>query len=366
MMRVWLALWAAMFAAASGALAAPLESSEPPLPRPGTSGQLLNAPVEPGPAATPRPRPATHAPDAEVAVETDAPEVQSSSRPKPAPRVAAPRTLPPVRPAPVNPATPLPDAIRRAVEDSLLTPPKSERTPLAALTPLIDPETGLPAVLPFAEPIATVQTAPEETRRPRPRQIRLQRISTRAITPRPNRPSEPVGRICGDARLLGYPITPIRGRLAGCRINDPVRVTNVSGVKLSNPVTVNCDTAKSLATWLTNSVKPISTEMLGSSVVSIRPVASYSCRTRNNRRGAKLSEHAKGKAVDIAAFTLADGRTITVLQGWRHRTLGPFLRKVHAKACGPFGTVLGPNSDTYHQDHFHFDVARYRSGAYCR
>jgi len=28
--------------------------------------------------------------------------------------------------------------------------------------------------------------------------------------------------------------------------------------------------------------------------------------------------------------------------------------------------VLGPEAARYHQDHFHFDTARYRSGSYCR
>jgi len=39
---------------------------------------------------------------------------------------------------------------------------------------------------------------------------------------------------------------------------------------------------------------------------------------------------------------------------------------MHRAACGPFGTVLGPNADRFHQDHFHFDTARHRSGPYCR
>ena len=37
-----------------------------------------------------------------------------------------------------------------------------------------------------------------------------------------------------------------------------------------------------------------------------------------------------------------------------------------AGTSDPFGTVLGPNSDRFHRDHFHFDMASYSSGAYCR
>ncbi len=42
-----------------------------------------------------------------------------------------------------------------------------------------------------------------------------------------------------------------------------------------------------------------------------------------------------------------------------------FLREVHAKGCEIFGTALGPGADAAHRDHFHFDMAKRRSG-YCR
>lgn len=42
-----------------------------------------------------------------------------------------------------------------------------------------------------------------------------------------------------------------------------------------------------------------------------------------------------------------------------------FLREVHAKGCEIFGTALGPDANADHRDHFHFDMAKRRSG-YCR
>jgi len=173
------------------------------------------------------------------------------------------------------------------------------------------------------------------------------------------------GRVCGDRRIKGRTMSPISGRLAGCGIARPVLVSEVSGVTLSRPATIDCDTAKSLADWVDRGVKP-AIGRYGGGVRQLDVVASYSCRTRNNKKGAKLSEHAKGKAVDVAGFKLKNGSTITVLQGWRERREGKILKKIHKAACGPFGTVLGPNADRYHQDHFHMDTARYRSGAYCR
>ena len=104
----------------------------------------------------------------------------------------------------------------------------------------------------------------------------------------------------------------------------------------------------------------------GGGVAQIKVAAHYSCRTRNNRPGAKISEHGKGKAIDISGFRLRDGTEITVLKDYDSWQFGPALRRMRREACGPFGTVLGPGSDRYHNDHFHFDTARHRGGAYCR
>ena len=34
-----------------------------------------------------------------------------------------------------------------------------------------------------------------------------------------------------------------------------------------------------------------------------------------------------------------------------------FLHRLHKGACGVFGTVLGPEANEVHRDHFHFDLA---------
>ena len=39
-----------------------------------------------------------------------------------------------------------------------------------------------------------------------------------------------------------------------------------------------------------------------------------------------------------------------------------FLREVHKKGCEVFGTVLGPEANAAHRDHFHLDMAKRRSG----
>ncbi len=173
------------------------------------------------------------------------------------------------------------------------------------------------------------------------------------------------GSVCQDGSIKGEKISPIPGKLAGCGLRDGVRVTSVDGVTLTQAASIDCNTARALKTWVRDGVKPAIGNR-GGGVKSLRVVAHYSCRTRNNRKGAKISEHGKGRAVDIAAINLNDGSSITVLNGWKNRKDRRVLEKMHKAACGTFGTVLGPEADRYHQDHFHFDTARHRSGAYCR
>lgn len=174
-----------------------------------------------------------------------------------------------------------------------------------------------------------------------------------------------VGKICGSRAIQGHVTRSIQGKIRGCGVAKPVRVFEVSGVRLSTPALMDCTTAKALDSWVRKGVVP-AVGRLGGGVAELRVVAHYACRTRNNKRGAKLSEHGKGRAVDIAGLTLKNGARMSVLKGWRDPVQGPILKAIHASACGPFGTVLGPNADRYHQDHLHLDTARYRSGSYCR
>ncbi len=175
----------------------------------------------------------------------------------------------------------------------------------------------------------------------------------------------PRGAVCGDNAIRGQTLSPIAGRLKGCGVEAPVRVTSVDGVALTQPATMDCTTAKALKGWVHNAVKP-SVGRLGGGVVSLRVAAHYSCRTRNSQPGAKISEHGRGRAIDISAINLKNGVSITVLKGWRDNVQGKILKAMHRGACGRFGTVLGPNADRFHQDHFHLDTARHRGGAYCR
>jgi hypothetical protein len=110
-------------------------------------------------------------------------------------------------------------------------------------------------------------------------------------------------------------------------------------------------------------VQPAAQRWFGQSVVEVKQISAYSCRGMNGQRGAPISEHAFGNALDIAAFTLADGRQVTVKDGWRGEPEAQgFLRDVHAAACQQFSTVLAPGSNAFHYDHMHIDLARRASG----
>lgn len=171
--------------------------------------------------------------------------------------------------------------------------------------------------------------------------------------------------LCGTTGLTGRPIPPIVSRVQGCGLPDGVEVTAVSGIPLSQPVEVDCATARSMQSWVDQGIIPAVAGM-GGGLARIEIAGSYSCRPRNNQAGAQISEHGRGHAIDVSALVLRSGDVLSVARDWRTR-IGPVLQRVHDTACGTFDTVLGPNSDRFHQDHIHVDTAPgRRGGAYCR
>jgi len=59
-------------------------------------------------------------------------------------------------------------------------------------------------------------------------------------------------------------------------------------------------------------VEEVAQPAFNGNLVEMRVAAHYSCRSRNNIKGAKISEHGKGRAIDIAAFVLSNGKVLTV------------------------------------------------------
>ncbi|MCC7321136.1 MAG: extensin family protein [Rubellimicrobium sp.] len=166
--------------------------------------------------------------------------------------------------------------------------------------------------------------------------------------------------ICGVAILSGRTLGTVEGRGA-CGVENAVEITAVGGIRLGGGVTVDCQTASALADWVERVANPAVGDQ-GGGLARIDVGGGYSCRGRNNVAGARLSEHAFGHAIDVMGVTLRDGTRLSVLGNWGNA----LLREMHRGACGIFGTVLGPDANRAHRDHFHFDTARYRSGSYCR
>jgi hypothetical protein len=136
-------------------------------------------------------------------------------------------------------------------------------------------------------------------------------------------------------------------------------VASVGPVAVKPTATLACPLVSVLDRWLADSVQPAAQRWFGARVVEIKQISAYSCRGMNGNPSAHISEHAFGNALDIAAFTLADGRRITVKDGWHGMPEEQgFLRDVQGAACQQFNTVLAPGSNVYHYDHIHVDLMR--------
>lgn len=119
---------------------------------------------------------------------------------------------------------------------------------------------------------------------------------------------------------------------------------------------VTCPVAAALELWRRESVAPAARAMLGSELAGIEHLGAFSCRRMYGGAEGPWSEHATANAIDIAAFVLADGRRISVLGDWEGTGAeAAFLRAVRDGACGSFATVLSPDYNAAHADHFHLD-----------
>jgi hypothetical protein len=134
-------------------------------------------------------------------------------------------------------------------------------------------------------------------------------------------------------------------------------------VAMKPAATLACPIVSVLDRWLADSVQPAAMRWFGARVVEIKQISAYSCRGMNGNSHAHISEHAFGNALDIAGFTLADGRHVSVKDGWKGMPEEQgFLRDVQTGACQQFSTVLAPGSNVYHYDHIHVDLMRRASG----
>ena len=158
---------------------------------------------------------------------------------------------------------------------------------------------------------------------------------------------------------------PSIGGPQGCGIAAPVLVRSLGLADLRPDAKLNCRFTAALYEWVRNVVQPEARKRFGQPVVAIRQLSHYACRRRGGitRGPVRISEHSFGNAIDIGAFVLADGRVVSVLKDWGafsalFNRKAAFLKDVRDGACGYFSTVLSPQYNKAHANHFHFDLGR--------
>jgi hypothetical protein len=178
-------------------------------------------------------------------------------------------------------------------------------------------------------------------------------------------PPAPLRGIAGEclARLdragISYAPAVLPASDGACAVEAPVRVS-AAGVPWNEPAVVSCGFALTLDAFLREEAMPLAKAEFGQPITRLRHFGTYACR-RESGNATRWSEHAAGRAIDIAGFELADGTTISVERDW-HATSGKsrFLHALARRACRRFSVVLTPDSDRDHRNHIHLDTGPWK------
>jgi hypothetical protein len=147
---------------------------------------------------------------------------------------------------------------------------------------------------------------------------------------------------------------------AKCPLFNTLRIQG-GDVALSSSFLSSCRLAVAYALFDIHQLQPAAQSVFGQKVTQIDHLGSFACRNVYNRSEGRLSQHASANALDIAGFRLADGRRISVLRDWDDDAEnGRFLKMVRDGACKQFNTVLSPDYNAAHRNHFHLDMGRWR------
>jgi hypothetical protein len=146
----------------------------------------------------------------------------------------------------------------------------------------------------------------------------------------------------------------------GCVVENAMRLAGSVRVTPRDPV-VTCPLAAAWMLFEQHTLQPEAKRHLGTEVSAVRHLGTYACRNVNHTERGRRSQHATANAMDIAGFVLRNGREVRVAQDWAGKGAeAAFLRAVRDGACRWFRTVLGPDYNTAHRDHFHFDMGPWR------
>ena len=143
---------------------------------------------------------------------------------------------------------------------------------------------------------------------------------------------------------------------ARCPLQNTLRIQG-GDIALSSSFLASCPLAVAYALFDIHTLQPAAQTVFGQRVARIDHLGSFACRNIYDRANSRLSQHATANALDIAGFRLADGQRINLLKDWSDEgDKGRFLRLVRDGACKNFSTVLGPEYNAAHRDHFHLDM----------
>lgn len=170
--------------------------------------------------------------------------------------------------------------------------------------------------------------------------------------------------------LAGSLARPAPNRVIGtdCGYRDGTQIGGPGALPAPGGLVTSCPVAAALLLW-EREVQAAARRELGTSVRRFVHAGSFSCRRLYGRATGGWSEHATADAVDILGFELADGRRLSVLRDWPDEgATGRFLRAARDRACLSFTTVLSPEYNQAHRDHFHLDTADRGAGGWraCR
>ena len=161
-----------------------------------------------------------------------------------------------------------------------------------------------------------------------------------------------------ESGTLGFSIAEARDGAGACGWEEAIVIEEASApFSAPQPVVTRCALAAAFNLWERETLLPAAERHFGEPVTEILHYGTYSCRPVNGREGARLSEHSYANAIDIAGVRLNGGRVVRVQSGWNGEAdERAFLRELHEGGCDVFRGVIGPDGDSRHLDHFHFDM----------
>lgn len=233
-------------------------------------------------------------------------------------------------------------------------------------------EAETPKPQPKPEDKATPPAAPESEGKPEDKKAKAEE-KQEAVIPVEQDPAEELQACMAELKTLGAEfktLDAIKGDENGCGIASPIELSSVGqGIKLDPAGAMRCETALALGRWTKEMLVPAARlSMPDRKITALANASTYVCRNRNSTENGKISEHAKGNAVDISSIAFDKGDPMTMKPRMEDGTVeGAFQRTVTTAACLFFKTVLSPGSDATHQDHLHLDVLERKGGyLYCR